>query len=136
MLTVYSFNIAFLISKITNMSFFLIKYLITAFVIVSISEIAKHSDKLGALISSLLIVTILVMMWLYIEKQPVDKIANHAFYTFWYVIPTLPMFLIIPFIISKGYPFLIALIVGIVVTFICFIITVYIAGLYGIDLIS
>ena len=69
MLTVYSFNIAFLISKITNMSFFLIKYLITAFVIVSISEIAKHSDKLGALISSLPIVTILVMVWLYIEKQ-------------------------------------------------------------------
>ena len=81
------------------MTFIIYKYLITAFIIVFVSEIAKRSDKLGALISSLPLVTILIMIWLYIENQSIEKIANHAYYTFWYVIPTLPMFLIIPYLL-------------------------------------
>ena len=43
----------------------------------------------------------LVLIWLYVEKQPPDKIANHAWYTFWYVVPTLPMFLLFPFLLSR-----------------------------------
>jgi len=69
------------------MTFLISKYLITAFLIVAISEIAKSSDKLGALISSLPLITIMVMIWLYIENQNIEKISNHAYYTFWYVIP-------------------------------------------------
>ena len=69
------------------------KYLITAAVVVAVSEVAKRSDRLGALIASLPLVTLLALTWLYIEKQPAEKIANHAWYTFWYVVPTLPMFL-------------------------------------------
>ena len=64
------------------MAFLIMKYFTTAFVIVLVSEVAKRSDKLGALISSLPFVTIMVMIWLYIEKQGNNKIANHAFYTF------------------------------------------------------
>ena len=74
------------------LGFLISKYCITAFLIVSISEIAKRSDKLGALISSLPIVTIMVMIWLYLEYQNRDKIGKHAYYTFWYVIPKMPMF--------------------------------------------
>ena len=117
------------------MTFIISKYLITAFIIVVVSEIAKRSDKMGALISSLPLVTILVMIWLYIENQSTEKIANHAFYTFWYVIPTLPMFLIIPYLLSKGYTFLVTLSISIVITFFCFILTTYIAKLFGINLI-
>jgi hypothetical protein len=36
-----------------------------------------------------------------VEKQPISKIANHAYYTFWYVIPTLPMFLLFPYLLPK-----------------------------------
>jgi len=118
------------------MTFIISKYLITAFIIVVVSEIAKRSDKMGALISSFPLVTILVMIWLYIENQSTEKIANHAFYTFWYVIPTLPMFLIIPYLLSKGYTFSVSLIISIVITFFCFILTTYIAKLFGINLIS
>ena len=70
------------------------KYAVTAFVIVLVSEIAKRSDRLGALIASLPLVTVMVMIWLHIENQGTEKIANHAWYTFWYVLPTLPMFLL------------------------------------------
>jgi len=117
------------------MPFLISKYLITAFIIVAVSEIAKRSDKLGALVSSLPLVTVLVMIWLYIEKQPIHKIANHAYYTFWYVIPTLPMFLVIPYLLSKGYSFSVAMGISIIITFFCFIFTAYIAKFFGVDLI-
>ena len=77
------------------------KYLTTAAVVVLISEIAKRSDKLGGLIASLPLVTILTLIWLYLENQPTEKIANHAWYTFWYVVPTLPMFLIFPVLLPR-----------------------------------
>lgn len=85
------------------------KYALTALIIVLVSEVAKRSDKVGALISSLPFVTILAMIWLYVEKQGSQKIGNHAYYTFWYVLPTLPMFLVMPWLMTKGVNFWIAL---------------------------
>lgn len=87
------------------MTWLLIKYLITAAVVVAASELAKKSDLWGALIVSLPLVSVLTLIWLYVEQQPVEKLGNHAFYTFWYVIPTLPMFLIFPWALGKlGFP--------------------------------
>jgi F0F1-type ATP synthase assembly protein I len=81
--------------------FLVIKYIITATVVVAVSEFAKANDKLGGLIAALPLVTVLALIWLYVEKQPTSKIANHAYYTFWYVIPTLPMFLLFPYLLPK-----------------------------------
>ena len=64
------------------MAWLVTKYLITAAVVVLISEVAKRSDKLGGLIAALPMVTFLALIWLYVEKQPVEKISNHAWYTF------------------------------------------------------
>ena len=83
------------------MYYLIFKYLITAGMIVMISEVAKRYDRLGSLIASLPLITILAMIWMYVEKTPVNKISNHAYYTFWYVLPTLPMFLIFPFLLEK-----------------------------------
>ncbi len=60
--------------------------------------------------------------WLYIEKQSPEKISNHAFYTFWYVLPTLPMFLAFPKIYHK-FGFFIAMASSILITILCFIVT-------------
>lgn len=68
------------------------KYLITAAIVVFISEVAKRSDKAGALIAALPTVTILALIWMYLEGQGNEKLTNHAYYTFWYVLPTLPCF--------------------------------------------
>lgn len=83
------------------MTYVLIKYFITAAVVVLVSEFAKTNDKLGGLVAALPLVTVLTLIWLYVEKQPTAKIANHAYYTFWYVIPTLPMFLLFPYLLPK-----------------------------------
>ncbi len=88
------------------MSWLIIKYLITAAVVVMVSELAKRSDKLGGLLSALPLITIMVLIWMYLEKQPEEKIANHAWFTFWYVLPTLPMFLAFPFLLPRlGFAF-------------------------------
>lgn len=83
------------------MGWLVTKYLLTAAVVVLISEAAKRSDRLGGVIAALPLVTFLALIWLHVEKQPQDKIANHAWYTFWYVIPTLPMFLAFPLLLPR-----------------------------------
>ncbi|MFT0534462.1 DUF3147 family protein [Castellaniella hirudinis] len=83
------------------MAWDIVKYALTAGVVVIVSETAKRSDKLGAFIAALPLVTLLALIWLYVEKQPMEKIANHAWYTFWYVLPTLPMFLVFPFLLPR-----------------------------------
>lgn len=75
------------------MTWLIAKYALTAAMVVIVSEVAKRSDKIGGLIAALPLMTILTLVWLYMENQTQEKIANHAWYTFWYVIPTLPMFL-------------------------------------------
>jgi hypothetical protein len=83
------------------MAWIITKYALTAAIVVLVSEIAKRSDRLGGFLASLPLVTLLALVWLYIEKQPAEKIANHAWYTFWYVVPTLPMFLAFPWLLNR-----------------------------------
>jgi hypothetical protein len=72
-------------SRGAQMLLIVTKYAVTAFVVVLVSELAKRSDKIGALVASLPMVTVLVMIWLYMENQGTEKVARHAYYTFWYV---------------------------------------------------
>jgi hypothetical protein len=111
------------------------KYAVTAFVIVLVSELAKRSDRLGALVSSLPLVTIMVLVWLHLEKQGTEKLSNHAFYTFWYVIPTMPMFLLMPWLLHKGTGFWWALWWCALLTFLCFVATAWVARRFGVELI-
>lgn len=115
------------------MHWLITKYLITAAVVVVVSEIAKRSDKLGALVAALPLVTILVLIWMHIEHQPPEKLARHAWYTFWYVIPTLPMFLVFPTLLAR-YDFWPALAISCVVTVACFGILALIARRFGVEL--
>ena len=87
--------------------------------VVFISEVAKRSDKLGSFIAALPLITLLTLFWLFVENQPEEKIANHAYYTFWYVIPTLPMFLLFPYLLPK-IGFWMTMNACVVVTVICF----------------
>lgn len=118
----------------TGIKFLIIKYLITATVIVAVSEIAKRLDRVGALISSLPLVTILVLIWLYVEKQPTDKIANHAWYTFWYVIPTLPMFALFPLMLTR-LGFWLSLAASVLITVVSFVLVALLARKIGVHLI-
>ena len=81
--------------------FTITKLAVTAILIVLISEVGKFNDKLGGLIAALPLVTIFVVFWMYFEGVSENKIANHFKYTILFLIPTLPGFFIVPFVIPK-----------------------------------
>ncbi|WP_246120854.1 DUF3147 family protein [Chitinolyticbacter meiyuanensis] len=73
------------------------------------------------------------MFWLYFEKQPAEKVTNHAYYTFWYVLPTLPMFLVFPFLMQR-LGFWGALLVSVLVTVVCFVLFALLVRRFGVEL--
>ena len=100
---------------------------------VLISEIARRNDRLGGLIAALPVVTVLTLIWLHVEQQPVAKIANHARYTFWYVLPTLPMFLVFPWLLQRMH-FWWALLIAAVVAVVGFLLFAQGVRRWGIEL--
>lgn len=91
------------------MAWLIVKALVSAAIIVAVSEIAKRSPGLGALIASLPPVSVLGMIWLWHDTQDAERMAAHAGATFWFVLPSLPMFLLIPAMLRNGIGFWTAL---------------------------
>ena len=83
------------------MYLYFFKIIVTAILIVIISEIAKISGRFGGMIAALPITTFLVLFWMYFEGVADEKIANYMSFTVYFLIPTLPMFIIFPFLIKK-----------------------------------
>lgn len=115
------------------MAWLIMKYLLTAAVVVIVSEVAKRSDRLGGFLAALPLVTFLALIWLHVEKQPDAKIASHAWYTFWYVVPTLPMFLAFPWLLAR-IGFWPSMLASAVITFACFGVFAAVLKPFGIHL--
>ena len=98
------------------MLYLLLKAAISGVIIAIVSEVAKRSPGAGALIASLPLVSVLGMMWLWRDTHDPDRMASHAGATFWYVLPSLPMFLLIPALLKRGVPFWAALGAGCLLT--------------------
>lgn len=115
------------------MAWLFVKYLLTAGIIMLISETVKRSEKMGALFTALPIITFSVLIWMYLEKEPMEKIGNYMGYLFWYVLPTLPMLLMFPLVLGKiGFWGTLGL--SAVVTIGCFGVEVVILKRFGIEL--
>ena len=83
------------------MIWYLVKVVLSAILIVLISEISKKLPLLGSLIASLPLISVIGMIWMYGEKTDSEKIASHSEGTFWYVLPSLPLFLVLPWLMRK-----------------------------------
>lgn len=81
------------------------KLVLTAAIIVVVTKIQLFNDKLSALLIALPFTSLVAMVWMHAEKQTPQRIANHAEGTFWFVLPTLPMFLILPWMLRHGWGF-------------------------------
>ena len=132
-------EIGYLMRTITQVTMpIIIKYLITAAIVVLASELGKRSDRLGSIIVALPIITILAMIWLHVETKGLEqttRVANHAYYTFWYVIPTLPMFLVLSKMLKQGVNFWLALSIYILGTLALFLLSYLILKKMGVQLI-
>ena len=116
------------------MSYYLIKLVVSAAIIVAVSEIAKHSAGLGALIKSLPLISILAMIWLYVDTHDAGKISDLSIATFWLVLPTLPMFLVLPALIKHGLGFYASLGISVAVMAACYLAAVPLLARFGIQI--
>ncbi|MBI0477482.1 DUF3147 family protein, partial [Sphingomonas sp. MA1305] len=94
------------------MLYLALKAAISGVLIAIASTLAKRYPGFGALVASLPLVSMLGMMWLWNEKPDTANMAAHAQATFWFVLPSLPMFLLIPLLLRHGAGFWPALALG------------------------
>ncbi len=111
-----------------------LKAVISAILIVAVSEVAKRSPAFGALIASLPLVSVLGMIWLWRDTSDSARLANHAEATFWYVLPSLPMFLVIPALLRAGIPFWLTLGVGVALTGVLYLAMTFVLARFGVSL--
>lgn len=98
------------------MLYFVLKCAVSGVMIATASTLARRYPGFGALIASLPLVSVMGMMWLWRDKPDAGNMADHAQATFWYVLPSLPMFLLIPWLLRRGTPFWPALAAGCALT--------------------
>lgn len=98
------------------MLYLIAKAVISGVLIAVASEVARRWPGWGALIVSLPLVSILAMLWLWRDTHDPVRMAAHVEATFWFVIPSLPMFLLIPSMLRHGFSFWAALAAGCVLT--------------------
>jgi hypothetical protein len=113
---------------------FWIRALLSGLIVAGVSTIARRYPAGGALLASLPLVSVLGMMWLWHDKPDAANMAAHAEATFWYVLPSLPMFLLIPAMLRRGMDFWPALFAGCVLTILAYLATVLLAARFGVRL--
>ncbi|MBD58563.1 MAG: hypothetical protein CL808_00360 [Citromicrobium sp.] len=99
----------------------LAKALLAGAMIAAISEVGRRLPGTAAIIASLPLVSVLGMIFLWHARPDAENMAVHAQATFWYVLPSLPMFLLIPFLLRSGVNFWLALLAGCALTVVLYL---------------
>jgi hypothetical protein len=110
------------------------KALLSGVLIVAIAEIGKRQPALAALVASLPLVSVLGMILLWQGRPDAENMAEHAQATFWYVLPSLPMFLLIPLLLRQGVGFWLALLAGCALTVLLYLAMTMIGARFGLRL--
>ncbi|MET0308760.1 MAG: DUF3147 family protein [Sphingomonas sp.] len=116
------------------MLYLVAKAALSGAIIAIVSELAKRNPGLGALVASLPLVSVLGMIWLWHDRPDTENMAAHAGATFWYVLPSLPMFLAIPALLRAGVPFWIALGLGCTLTVALYALMIWAGPRFGLRL--
>jgi hypothetical protein len=116
------------------MLYLFIKAALSGVVIAIVSEVAKRYPGFGALIASLPLVSVLGMIWLWRDKPDVPNMAAHVEATFWFVLPSLPMFLLIPWLLRNGITFWASLAIGCTLTIAFYLTMTWLGPRFGLKL--
>ena len=116
------------------MLYLLTKAALSGVLIAAASEVARRWPGWGALIVSLPLVSILAMLWLWRDTRDPSRLAAHSEATFWLVLPTLPMFLLIPLLLRQGWTFWAALAAGCALTIVLYLGVIQIGPRLGLRL--
>jgi len=103
------------------MLYYAIKVLVSALIIVAISEIAKRSTGFAALVASMPLTSLLAFVWLHLDGAPPARIADVSGQIFWLVLPSLVLFLLLPFLLRQGWGFWASLAASAAATAACYL---------------
>ena len=110
---------------------YFIKVFISSAIIVLVSEIAKKDNIIGGLIASIPIVSVLSMIWLYIDTNNINKVKALANGVLWMIFPSMSLFIIFPILINCGIKFYLSLTISILITMVCYLITISFMNYFG-----
>ncbi len=116
------------------MSYLILKFTISAALLVGVSEISKRSSFLGGLLASLPLVSVLAMIWLYRDTRDAQKIAALSTSIFWLVLPSLVLFVVLPVLLKRGFNFYPALGLSITAMLACYGAMLLILNRFGVKL--
>jgi hypothetical protein len=115
------------------MTYYILKIAVTTGLVVAVSEIAKRSSLLGGLLASLPLVSFLGIIWLYLETGDAEKVGGLAKSVFWLVLPSLPFFLVLPYLLKRNVNFYISIGAATAVMFLLYLGMMVVLRRYGID---
>ncbi|HEX5789690.1 MAG TPA: DUF3147 family protein [Luteolibacter sp.] len=113
-----------------------VKLVVSAVVIVLVNKIQLVNDRASALLIALPLTSLIAMLWMHQAGQSPQRIANHAEGTFWFVLPTLPMFLVLPWMLRQGWGFWPSLGANCLLTVVLFWAMVAVLKRFGVDLLG
>ncbi|MEO7865428.1 MAG: DUF3147 family protein [Sphingomicrobium sp.] len=116
------------------MVYFILKALLSGAIVATVSEIARRYPGWGGLVASLPLVSLLAMTWLYVDSGDSAKVAALAGSTFWFFLPSMPMFVIIPWLIRSGWSFAATMAAAIAVTVLLYALMFWAAPRLGVKL--
>lgn len=116
------------------MGYLLAKSALSGLIVMLVSEIARRSPGLGGLVASLPLVSLLGILWLWHETHDIGRIAAHAQATFWFVLPSLPMFLVLPALLRHGMSLWLSLALCCILTMALYTLTLWLLPKLGITL--
>ncbi|NDU85555.1 MAG: DUF3147 family protein [Ferrovum sp.] len=116
------------------MLYYALKVIISALIIVVVSEIAKRSTGFAALVASIPLTSLLAFVWLHMERSPSDQIADLSSQIFWLVLPSLLLFLLLPLLLRHGWSFWFSLGVSVAATAGCYIVLLPLLRRMGVSL--
>lgn len=106
------------------MGYYFLKVIISSILIVSIAEISKRNTLFGGVLASLPIVSIMAIIWLYVDTQDLAKIQDLSTSIFWLVLPSLALFLFLPLFLVKGFGFWLSLLFSTAGTVCCYFVMI------------
>lgn len=116
------------------MLYLTLKAALSGIIVMVVSEVSRKYPGLGGLIASLPLISILGILWLWRDTGDVERIAAHSQATFWFVLPSLPMFLVFPAALRLGMNFWLALGVACALTITLYALTIWLLARFGINL--
>ena len=116
------------------MAYYLVKIAVTTVLIVAVSEIAKRSSFFGALLASVPLVSVIAMLWLYIDTKDAARVSALASSIFWLVLPSLALFISLPMLLRQGLNFYLSIGIAIGLTVGCYWLMVSVLSYYDVEL--